>query len=1672
MRKKINILKRVIAFFMCIAMVFGCFDGIGGSNFKVATIAKAAGVNVDQKLSELQRMFPTGSYFTASGATCGGQSQYHGGCDNCYLQNIINSRYPQYKGKMIESRWSCFAFATFAFYYIWGHDALNSVVDIGSDLRYAQKGDLIYFDYGKHFGIYLGDGTVYDANGSGIASQVKYGNRVYLPVTSIRRSNKASSTVITNETPQIFEEIGTPDQTYETETSFGRRARFKNPNRRKVLEIGMVLLDANQRELQTVKEPPNQLGVGSNIDTSYFWERTDIEFGRTLTPGTKYHYKFFIKTDEGTFFSQVYSVTTRGSAKPNVPTLSVDKTDVAVGDSINVNWQADSRAVNGYSVTIKSTSGTAYSKTVNVNSSNSTRVALQLPYAGTYSVTAYAKGSGGQNSAVATLNSKITAHKNVTVTFLQQTEKGTEILKRESVPYGHDATAPSAPSREGYTFQGWDKAYRNVKSDLTVAANYTINTYTITFVNEDGTVLKKENVKYLQSATPPDTPTTSKIGYVFAGWDSNDYKNVKKNATIKASFAWENNNLPIVVTASSCIYGNGGYTLTYSLTNYPTSNTNGRAIVSLKTSTGKLVATTESNAFTIAKGVTKSNQEIFIPYEGAATTAEIVIVDKFSTGIPISASKSVKATKEWSNWSTTVPNSSYISESRKEYRYRDKQTTTSSASSLSGWTKYNTTSVWSDWGNWSSWSRNNYSSSDSRQVETRSVTDSNAYRVNNYYYYRYYNSSVGQYMYTWSSGMGGTKYTMSQVGGNPAMKWYNNYNGYDCYRYSSGYRNFWDELWFSEGGYDVPATSHTEWRYRDRSRIYTYYYYRWGNYSNWSTSAVTANDNRQVETRTVYRYKANVEGEEDNTGTERTITGKVDPKFAGKQATLLVYKNEEAADYNNEYIGQSTIAADGGYSYTFTTREEVSAKTGDFTIDLALEGSTEAIYVDTVEAPKPTYTVKFVDWDGTELDSQIVTEGDTAILPENPERDGYQFKGWDTGITNIHDDLTITAVYEKKQYTVIWVDWERQNFDVATYFEGDELAVPSLPEVEGYEFDRWEDANGGVPATVSGNLVLTAQYKIKTYDVNFYDYEGDLVSNQTVEYGKSATAPELPEREGMVFSGWSNADYLNVREDMDVYPYYLYTETEEAPTISVKSGAYDKAFKVKINADSGAEIHYTTDGTSPDAYSPLYTEEITIDKNVVLQAIAISANKNPSAVQKAVYLISETEDLDGVLKIKKNSWDVERGDTNTLQYSLYRNDGKKEVSFYSLDDTIVSIEEDGKFTANGIGTTQIFAITSDLLYADYCTVNVTSNEVEVSSINVEKSLLRMTPNTSFEIDATVEPENATYKDIDWATSDSDIVSINEDGKMTAIDYGTAILRGYSHSGNCYIDCAVVVAEPYVEVEESAIALEKGKTFQENVTIYGDIDQNFTWVSSDESVATVTQDGLIKAIAAGKATISYVSDDEKYKDDVLVIVTDSTGLEILEDTDVVLSKESCEYTGKEVKPGITVRYKGTDLIEDTDYIVYYKNNVEVGVAKVCVIGIGKYTGTVTKSFSIVKQAVKPSESQGNGVADEKNNIKISTVKISSVKNSKSKQVLIKWKKCSNVDGYQIEYSTNKKFETKATKRVNVKNEKTISKTIKKLKKGKTYYVRIRAFKKTGDTVSYGSWSATKKVKIKK
>lgn len=124
---------------------------------------------------------------------------------------------------------------------------------------------------------------------------------------------------------------------------------------------------------------------------------------------------------------------------------------------------------------------------------------------------------------------------------------GTEI-KGESVEYQSAATAPADPTREGYTFIGWDKDFSNVTDHMTVTAQYQINRYQVRFLDYDGTELKTDSVEYQSAATAPSNPYRQ--GHTFIGWDK-DFTSITSDLDIYAQYEMgEDYDMTIVFTNS------------------------------------------------------------------------------------------------------------------------------------------------------------------------------------------------------------------------------------------------------------------------------------------------------------------------------------------------------------------------------------------------------------------------------------------------------------------------------------------------------------------------------------------------------------------------------------------------------------------------------------------------------------------------------------------------------------------------------------------------------------------------------------------------------------------------------------------------------------------------------------------------------------------------------------------------------------------------------------------------------------------------------------------------------------------------------------------------------------------------------------------------------------------
>lgn len=178
-----------------------------------------------------------------------------------------------------------------------------------------------------------------------------------------------------------------------------------------------------------------------------------------------------------------------------------------------------------------------------------------------------------------------------------------------------------------------------------------------------------------------------------------------------------------------------------------------------------------------------------------------------------------------------------------------------------------------------------------------------------------------------------------------------------------------------------------------------------------------------------------------------------------------------------------------------------------------------------------------------------------------------------------------------------------------------------------------------------------------------------------------------------------------------------------------------------------------------------------------------------SEVQAVSFLVASGEDDQGALVVKKEKYKMDRGSETKITYFLSHDNPNIGVNFYSLDDNIATVAEDGTVHANNVGTTQVFVSTKDNKYADYCEIEVTTDDVDVESISLNKTSVTGIKNETIQMQATVYPENATDQEVDWYVDDNSVASITDQGELTILKKGTTKLRAYAKSGTCIAECS-------------------------------------------------------------------------------------------------------------------------------------------------------------------------------------------------------------------------------------------------------------------------------------------
>ena len=317
------------------------------------------------------------------------------------------------------------------------------------------------------------------------------------------------------------------------------------------------------------------------------------------------------------------------------------------------------------------------------------------------------------------------------------------------------------------------------------------------------------------------------------------------------------------------------------------------------------------------------------------------------------------------------------------------------------------------------------------------------------------------------------------------------------------------------------------------------------------------------------------------------------------------------------------------------------------------------------------------------------------------------------------------------------------------------------------------------------------------------------------------------------------------------------------------------------------------------------------------------------------------------------------------------------------------------------------------------------------------------------VQATITPSNASFPKLTWTSSNPAVATVSDQGVVTPKAAGTVTITAAANDGvNQSASVKINVVVPALEIEQNKFTLMVGETAQIKITKLVP-EGNVGYASSLLKVATVDDTGKITAVGAGKCQIKV------WKGKVSKTVN------------VTVKRYSQKITGPKSSYVLTLGDDPFRLNAKTSgdgRLTYASSNYNV--AKVSSAGRVSVTGIGTAKITIIA-----SETSKYAKKTKSINIKVNPKKVTlkSVVNVKGKKVKVTWKRGAGIDGYEIEYSTKSNFKS-GKKSIDVGSAKTTTRTLTGLKKGKTYYIRIRAYKDADDGNTYTSAWTKKSVEI--
>lgn len=304
-----------------------------------------------------------------------------------------------------------------------------------------------------------------------------------------------------------------------------------------------------------------------------------------------------------------------------------------------------------------------------------------------------------------------------------------------------------------------------------------------------------------------------------------------------------------------------------------------------------------------------------------------------------------------------------------------------------------------------------------------------------------------------------------------------------------------------------------------------------------------------------------------------------------------------------------------------------------------------------------------------------------------------------------------------------------------------------------------------------------------------------------------------------------------------------------------------------------------------------------------------------------------------------------------------------------LPQGIVSV---GENAFNGCSSNFTVSCFSDSSVCDQMLDTVDNINViyPVTGVSLNKTKESMFGGETLQLSASIAPQNATDKNVSWFSNHPEVATVDENGLVTAIKTGTVVITATTNDNLISAQCEITVTVPVKSIE--IVDEELSGYVEENMQIYFNIEPNnstnisVSWISSDESIATVNDNGEVLLLSPGEVTITAITEDGGFTDSCIIKSEEfimPTGVNLAEKNIEMTVGEVRELQAQTVPSNTSFPYIFWEAEENTDIVEVSQDGI-ITALKEGTATVYAYAGSFDGPVEACSVTVLPNSSSSN------------------------------------------------------------------------------------------------------------